>query len=209
VLGELPRELVYLGVKLELGHGIIDRFLFLLDSIVWCLIELEALSRLCHLSRSLIDCRCELILQMLLKKFVLNLLPLSLLIVLQALFKLALDLLDQLLRDQLLHPARGSLLGGLICGLVPVLLFKVSEHLLLFLQLVFEAALEGFGNSLTHLGCTGRPLRLKGAQGGRVGCRVCVIVAVLGQPLSLFLPHLANNHEAVLNTRPHFFPAFD
>jgi len=82
VLGELPRELVYLGVKLELGHGIIDRFLFLLDSILWGLIELEALSRLCHLSRSLIDGRCELILQMLLKKFVLDLLPLSLLIVL-------------------------------------------------------------------------------------------------------------------------------
>jgi hypothetical protein len=109
---------------------------------------------------------------MLLKKFVLNLLPLSFLIVLQALFELALYLLDQLLRDQLLHPARGSLLGGLICGLVAVLLFKVSEHLLLFFQLVFEAALEGFGHGLTHLGCAGRPLRLEGAQGGRVGCRV-------------------------------------
>ena len=83
-------------MKLELGHGIIDRFLFLLHSILWGLIELEAFSRLCHLSRSLIDGRCELILQMLLKKFVLDLLPLSLLIVLQALFKLALYLLDQL-----------------------------------------------------------------------------------------------------------------
>jgi hypothetical protein len=100
---------------------------------------------------------------MLLKKFVLDLLPLSLLVVLQALFKLALDLLDQLLRDQLLDPARGSLLGDLISGLVPVLLFKVSEHLLFFVQLVFEAALEGFGHCLAHLGCAGRPLRLEGA----------------------------------------------
>ena len=163
MLGQLPRELVYLRVKLELSHWIIDRLLFGLHSILRGLIEMEALSRLCHLSRSLIDGRCELILQMLLKKFVLDLLPLSLLVVLQALFKLALDLLDQLLRDQLLDPARGSLLGDLISGLVPILLFKVSEHLLFFVQLVFEAALEGFGHCLAHLGCAGRPLRLEGA----------------------------------------------
>lgn len=50
VLGQLPRELVDLGVKLELADGIIDRLLFGLQSILRCLIELEALSGLCHLS---------------------------------------------------------------------------------------------------------------------------------------------------------------
>ena len=100
-------------------------------------------------------------------------------------------------------------MGDLISGLVTVLLFEVSEQLLLFAELVFEAALEGFGHGLTHLGCAGRPLRLEGAQGGRVGCRARVIVAILGKALSLFLPHLANDHETVLNTRPHLFPSFD
>ena len=120
------------------------------------------------------------ILRVLQRKFVLNLLPLGLLIVFQALFKLSLYLVNQLLRDQLvLHSAGGSG-GGLLLGdlvlLSAVLHFKVSKQLLLFVELVFETVLKGFGHGLTHLsgGCccaAGRPLRLEGAKGCRVGCR--------------------------------------
>jgi hypothetical protein len=45
--------------------------------------------------------------------------------------------------------------GDLISGLLPVLLFEVSQKLLLFAELVFEAALEGFGHCLIHLSCAG------------------------------------------------------